>query len=336
MNAPQPSTETGPGAHFGSTFAPASSSSTSPSTHKRASSNPYRNATPPSKTGASATVRGSTGSPKERFPDYRADAFSSMDPSQDSRRRAGSHGTPPSYREATSGSNTPGGTGRRRGSSLRERYPGDESHKPLDIIRRDSRKASRSPHLKKKSIPGADQIDRLDPAIGGRAYHHEGPYDAALLSRNRDPKNAPINALDESNREALKATPAENVKNAIERHQPLDGVADVPPGRRDRMGRTYNYEEGTDLMREGYQSEPGYKQWPGKASYLHSHFRAIHIPANTQTELRPGRPQRRRGADLFSRPRSPRTQYRRLPQRQPRHRAPGPRTPDERLRQGRA
>ena len=267
MSAPEPHTDTGLNAHFKNTLGqqtPSSASIASESSHKRSSSNPYRSGSSQAKGGAQATVRGSSGSPKERFPDYRADAFGGAEPSRDSRRRAGSHGTPPSYREATSSNNTPTGTGRRRGSSLRERYPGDESHKPLDMIRRDSRKAGRSPHLKKKSIPGADQIDRLDPAIGGRAYHHEGPYDAALMSRNRDPKHAPLHALDDSNREALKATPRENIKNSVERHQPLDGVADVPPGQPDRFGRTYNYREGNDLMHDGYQGEPGYKRWPGK------------------------------------------------------------------------
>lgn len=270
MSAPEPHNDTGLNSHFNSTFAPAKPEVSDESTHKRGSSNPFRDGSSSAgKSGAKAAVRGSSGSPKERFPDYRADAFNGVDRSRDSRRRAGSHGTPPSYREATSSNgNAPSGSGRRRGSSLRERYPGDESHKPLDTIRRDSKKASRSPHLKKKSIPGADQIDRLDPAIGGRAYHHEGPYDAALMSRNRDPKTAPIHALDESNKEALKATPQENIKNAVDRHQPLEGVADVPPGEPDRFGRTYNYEEGSDLMQEGYQGESGYKRWPGKVRLI--------------------------------------------------------------------
>ena len=153
---------------------------------------------------------------------------------------------------------------RRRGSSLKERYPGDKSHQPLDVIRRDSKKAYRSPHLHKRNLPGADMIDRLDPAIGGRAYHHEGPYDAALLSRNLNSKTAPLKALETSNKEALKATPRENIRDAVERHKPLDGVALVPPGEQDRFGRQYNYEEGADLMHEPSSGDPGYKRWPGK------------------------------------------------------------------------
>lgn len=112
-------------------------------------------------------------------------------------------------------------------------------------------------------MPGADMIDRLDPAVGGRAYHHEGPYDAAALARNRGLENSPLAALKSSNEEALKATPAENIKDALERHKPLDGVAQVPPGVPDRFGRTYDYEEGTDLMRVG-TSDAGYKRWAGR------------------------------------------------------------------------
>lgn len=63
----------------------------------------------------------------------------------------------------------------------------------------------------------------------------------------------------------------------MERHQPLDGVAVVPPGQPDRLGRTLNYEEGTDMMREGFNSEPGYKRWPGKVC------RASHVLAHSNT-----------------------------------------------------
>lgn len=270
---PEPSAATGPGSSFGSTFAPASQINGStakpsppPTTSSQTNSkNPYRHSSVKShsKTSSLSHVRASSGSPRERFPDYRAEAFADYGASSSSRGRdrASSHGAPPSYQEATSPKSD---RRRRRGSSLKERYPGDNSHQPLDIIRRDSRKAYRSPHLNKRSIPGADMIDRLDPAIGGVAYHHEGPYDAALLSRNRNEKNAPIKALEDSNAEALKATPQENIKDAVERHKPLDGVAVVPPGHQDRFGRTYNYEEGADLMHEPGSGDAGYKRWTGK------------------------------------------------------------------------
>lgn len=272
MNAPEPSAETGPGSHFGSTFAPAQKT-TSPSTPPRtslSSNNPFRDSTerrrspktsPPGKNAATTSERpvSQRSSPRERFPDYRAEAFS--DYKESPRRRSQ---PPPSYDDATSASSSTVHRHRRRTSSLKERYPGDRSHEPLEIIRRDSKKAYRSPHLRKQHIPGPDTIDRLDPAIAGRSYHHEGPYDAALLARNTSYESSPLAALKTTNEEALKATPKESIKDAVERHKPLDGVASVPPGLPDRFGRTYNYEEGADLMHEENNDGPGYKRWGGK------------------------------------------------------------------------
>jgi hypothetical protein len=159
---------------------------------------------------------------------------------------------------------------RNRAGSLRERYPGDKSHRPLDQLRHDEKVAHRAPHLRKKNFQGADVIDRLDKAPFGR-YHHEGPYDAASLARNRVEKYSPLAAVKDSNEEALKATPRENIADAVQRHRPLEGVAIVPPGMADRFGRVLDYEEGADLMRE-----PGadYRRWPGVVSYLTSPFDA--------------------------------------------------------------
>ena len=151
--------------------------------------------------------------------------------------------------------------GHRRAISLSERFPGDRSHQPLDIIRKDSRAARRAPHLTRKYLPGPDQIDRLDNVI--MRYHHEGPYDAALTSRNLSPKLSPLMAVRDTNTEAIKATPEENVRDAVVRHRPLDGTAIIPSGVPDRFGRVYHYEEGTDLMRE---DGADYMRWPGLVS----------------------------------------------------------------------
>lgn len=260
MHAPEPSAETGPGAHFTSTFSGTNDNTTPPDT-SLGSKNPFReNASPtsPSSKAAKASTHGRVSS-REAFPSYRADAFS--DYANVPRRSSSGAKPPPAYEDATAGAS--GTRGRRRTSSLKERYPGDNSGEPLSIIRKESKKAARSPHLRKQNLPGPDLVDRLDPAIGGVPYHHEGPYDAASLARNRDPAIAPVNALQESNAEALKATPQENVRDAIEKHKPLDGVAYVPPGVPDRFGRTYEYEEGDDMMRERGEDE-GYKRWAGK------------------------------------------------------------------------
>jgi len=271
MNAPEPAEETGLNTHFGNTMAPKQASATASPRGSLSSNNPFRDGgspthPAPTKTGARVNERPIN---TERFPDHRAEAFSGY---QETHRRSGSGSgsgsggrPPPAYDSAAAGSSS-GGTRPRRSSSLRERYPGDHSHEPLNVIRRDSRKANRSPHLNKRHLVGADVIDRLDPALGGRAYHHEGPYDAASLARNRgDPKTAPIAALETTNKEALKATPQENIKDALDRHKPLDGVAVVPPGETDRFGRKYNYEEGVDYNHEGV-TDAGYKRWQGEVS----------------------------------------------------------------------
>ncbi|KAK5108843.1 hypothetical protein LTR62_007733 [Meristemomyces frigidus] len=263
MNEPAPHEETGPGSHFGSTM-PAKQPTTtatvaeSPRT-SLSSNNPFRDPGSPKASSASKTAGVRTsGRPisREGFPDYRAEAFGGHDS------RPVKSQSPPAYDDAVAGAS--GTQGRRRGSSLSPRYPGDPSAKPLDMIRKDSRKARRSPHLNKRNMQGPDIIDRLDPALGGIAYHHEGPYDAAAFARNQKyDENSPVAALQTSNEEALKATPRENVKDSLDRHKPLDGVAVVPPGIPDQFGRTYDYKEGTDMMREG-TDDAGYKRWPGK------------------------------------------------------------------------
>lgn len=189
-----------------------------------------------------------TASPRrEHFPDHRKEAFASL-----------SHGRPRRASQPASSNIPKKETGLTRGGSLRERYPGDMSHRPLDTIRKDTKTAHRAHHLRKKNFQGADVIDRLDKT--SLSYHHEGPYDAANMSRNISWKHSPVAAVADSNEEALKATPRENIIDAVTRHRPLEGTATVPPGIPDRFGRVYEYEEGADLMRE-----PGgdYRRWPG-------------------------------------------------------------------------
>lgn len=137
------------------------------------------------------------------------------------------------------------------------------------MIRHDVKLANRAPHLRKKHHVGADSIDNLD-AIGG-GYHHEGPYDATLLAKNISAKTSPLEAVRDSNLEALKATPREMVRDSIRMHRPLDGVAMVPPGMKDSFGRTYNYVEGTDMMIE---DGGNYKRWPG---VVRSHRSTKHL-----------------------------------------------------------
>ncbi|KAJ9668952.1 hypothetical protein H2201_000778 [Coniosporium apollinis] len=274
-----PAEETGPGTHFRSTFAPITPTATPPpsaapkhgspgqireqatGSSGLSSNNPFRDQSPKSKNVTIVETRRpssssrdnyptppTTASPRgERFPTYREDAFSGYN---DGRRRSSGHGSP--IAEPSNG--------RRRGSSLTERFPGDTSHRPLDMIKKDSKAANRAPHLQKRHIPGADVVDKLDIAPVGQTYHHGGPYDAALLARNTSLTSSPVAAVAETNHEALKATSPENIQDSLERHRPLDGVATVPPGMKDKFGRTYEYEEGTDMMRD---LGGNYKRWPG-------------------------------------------------------------------------
>lgn len=194
---------------------------------------------------------------REHFPtDHRAQAFGSMN---SSRPRRSSNPVPSQSK-----------TGRpARSGSLKERYPGDMSHRPLDVLRKDEKIAHRAPHLRKKNFQGADVIDRLDGSGVNRvSYHHEGPYDAASIARNKHVKYPPIAAVQDSNEEALRATPRENIIDALTKHRPLEGVANIPPGLPDRFGRVLYYEEGADLQRE-----PGgdYRRWPGVVSLILLH-----------------------------------------------------------------
>ncbi|KAF2281196.1 uncharacterized protein EI97DRAFT_447246 [Westerdykella ornata] len=272
---PDPSDETGLNSHFTSTFAPRESpvggAPITPPHQKSDTSretNPFRNAAS-SRSGSLATSSSykspSHANHAERFP--AVTGYPSPPGSASPRRdNFGNYADnyAPSYpgrsRRSTEGSSQPQErtiSGVSRSSSLRERYPGDESNRPLDMLRKENKAAYRAHHLRKKNFQGADVIDRLDSTA---QYHHEGPYDAASRARNVDPGHSPLAAVQKSNEEALRATPRENIIDAVTKHRPLEGTANIPPGMPDRFGRVLDYEEGADLMRE-----PGadYRRWPG-------------------------------------------------------------------------
>ncbi|KAI0446427.1 hypothetical protein F4803DRAFT_503500 [Xylaria telfairii] len=133
--------------------------------------------------------------------------------------------------------------------------------RPLEQIKRETKAANRAPHLRKANQTRPDKIDALDNVIPGAIYHHDGPFDAALASRNRDARYAPLAAVKEGNRAALKATPAVNVVDAVTRHVPLQGTAAVPPGEVDYTGNIMDYEEGADVMREPDAPGGAYKRY---------------------------------------------------------------------------
>jgi len=154
------------------------------------------------------------------------------------------------------------------------------SHRPLEQIRKETKKADRAPHLKKKHLPGADIIDTLDKSMLGGAYHHEGPYDATLISRNTNFKNSPVAATRETNEAAIRATPTEHIRDALEKHVPLQGTAVIPPGMIGPDGKRMQYEEGADLMREEDAAGGAYKRWPG-VKYLPEDYKGKGEPSFT-------------------------------------------------------
>ncbi|KAJ5626129.1 hypothetical protein N7510_002438 [Penicillium lagena] len=132
-------------------------------------------------------------------------------------------------------------------------YSGTPEHHPVDSRRhRDCstprrRASARQPRYSRLVQP--DIIDELDN-VSLYSYHHEGPYDAVYPERNRDIAYSPLEAVKESNAEALKATPRDKVVDCINSHRPLDGTAFYPPGTTDRNGQTYEYEEGANMMND--------------------------------------------------------------------------------------
>jgi len=266
LNAPEPSEETGPGTHFSSTYAPgrsgASSSSYENEGKTKATVNVQqlrspKNKYPPSAQSASPRRSQFSGHRQDSF-----DGFSQAGPVRSVSMRSNRTSseiptsTAPSARSSTSYNND--GT-RRRGSSLNERFPGDPSVRPLDRIRHETIAANRSRHLRRAQHSGQDSIDNLDTSFLG-GYHHDGPFEAASLARNRDLRSAPLAAIAGTNAEALKATPREMVIDSIRRHRPLHGVAYIPPGVEAPDGSKFYYEEGTDMNRF---NGADYKRWPG-------------------------------------------------------------------------
>jgi hypothetical protein len=139
------------------------------------------------------------------------------------------------------------------------------SHRPLDVIKREARAADRTPHRRhRRGVSNTDTIDNLD-TVGG-TYHHDGPYEATLASRNTNSLYSPVAAVRESNMEALRATPREYIEDSLQRHVPLQGTSTVPSGGVDFNGDVITYEEGADLMREPDAAGGAYKRWDGVVS----------------------------------------------------------------------
>ena len=131
-------------------------------------------------------------------------------------------------------------------------YSGTPEHHPVEPRRHPSTRRRRSTShksLRHSQLVQPDIIDQLDN-VTAFSYHHEGPYDAARPERNRFSQSSPLEAVRESNAEALRATPQHKIADAVNSHRPLDGVAFYPPGTTDRNGQEYCYEEGSNMMND--------------------------------------------------------------------------------------
>jgi len=82
-----------------------------------------------------------------------------------------------------------------------------------------------------------------------------------MKARNTNPFTSPVAAVLETNTLAIQATPAEYLRDSLTKHVPLQGTAAVPSGMKDLSGRTMEYEEGADLMREADAPGGAYKRW---------------------------------------------------------------------------
>lgn len=107
-----------------------------------------------------------------------------------------------------------------------------------------------------------------------------------MASRNRKKRYSPLDAVKDSNEEAIKATPREYIQDSLTKHVPLQGTAVVPPGMRDLSGRRMEYEEGADLMREADAPGGAYKRYEGVVSAAEKHPHSGVMPRADQLDQR--------------------------------------------------
>lgn len=160
----------------------------------------------------------------------------------------------------------------RSGSEPSVSLPDSREHHPPEPR---ERRESTNPFLRRRNkgyrhscMVYPDVIDRLD-TVGDYQYHHEGPYDAVYPERNRVSVHSPLEAVRESNEEALKATPLDKVVDSVERHRPLDGTAHFASGAEDRGGNTYEYVEGQNMTMNDYGN---FVRFPGLVCIFTSNF----------------------------------------------------------------
>ncbi|EPS44657.1 hypothetical protein H072_1355 [Dactylellina haptotyla CBS 200.50] len=123
--------------------------------------------------------------------------------------------------------------------------------------KRHSRTESRQKPVQR--VLAADTIDSLDTSFGLFTFHHEGPYDATLSHRNRNPHRSPVQATRYGNEMALKATAPQDIQNSLQFGRPLDAVALFPPGTQIYGGDVLEYEEYDVNRKDG-----NFRRYPGE------------------------------------------------------------------------
>ncbi|KAF3905605.1 hypothetical protein AA313_de0209982 [Arthrobotrys entomopaga] len=131
------------------------------------------------------------------------------------------------------------------------------SNGPRAPPKRHSRNEGRS-RSNPQRVLAADTIDSLDTSFGLFTFHHEGPYDATLSHRNRNPLKSPVQATRFGNEMALRATLPQDIENSLQFGRPLEGVAIFPPGTRAVGGEVLEYDEYDLNRRDG-----NYRRYPG-------------------------------------------------------------------------
>ncbi|KAK6541162.1 hypothetical protein TWF694_008533 [Orbilia ellipsospora] len=131
------------------------------------------------------------------------------------------------------------------------------SNGPRAPAKRHSRNEGRN-RPNPQRVLAADTIDSLDTSFGIFTFHHEGPYDATLSHRNRNPLKSPVQATRFGNEMALKATLPQDIENSLQFGRPLEGVAIFPPGTKVVGGEVLEYDE-YDLNRK----DGNYRRYPG-------------------------------------------------------------------------
>ncbi|KAK6330267.1 hypothetical protein TWF730_004762 [Orbilia blumenaviensis] len=199
----------------------------------RWSNNPYRNALLDAENRENISP---PGSPSERTPLSPTNPF----------RRAGEGSSLPIQGPSRAHARTP----QPRGSMLR-------SDGPRVPLRPHSRLEGK-PRPGTQRVPAADTIDSLDTSFGLFTFHHEGPYDATLSHRNRNPLKSPVHATRYGNAMALRATAPEDIQNSLQFGRPLEGVAAFPPGTH-VTGGVLDYEEYDVNRKDG-----NFRRYPGE------------------------------------------------------------------------